>query len=130
LLVEDVCTSSVSKNLHFSFRKPFHVSVCENACASSPTPTLHVFTAREAGSLSGVRVHFASVTRGVSPFEEPPQHRKRICPRTSGPAKLARFPSARAALETLDSDRDLVKRFVERAQKKFKNLALLGGHIP
>jgi hypothetical protein len=35
-------------------------------------PPRHIFTTREVGSLSGVRVHLASVLRDVSPFRDPP----------------------------------------------------------
>jgi hypothetical protein len=56
LLVEDVCTSSVSKTSLLVQKAALHG--CLRSCLRiSPTTARHIFTTREVGSLSGVRVH-------------------------------------------------------------------------
>jgi hypothetical protein len=118
LLVEDACTSPVSKKLRFSLRKPLHPLVCENACASSPTITLHILPIENRRILLPGTAG-ASCIRDVRciPFRRDTPYRRRI--RLAFPNQLAaRLLPARAASETVDVRRVHVKQFVLRASKK------------
>src|SRR5439155_9084089 len=117
-LVEDACTSPVSKKLRFSLRKPLHVPACENACASSPTITFHILPIENRRILLPGTAGASSVhdLRCIL-FRRSTPSRRRI--RLTLPnQQAARLLPARAALESLDVRRGHVKQFVMRASKK------------
>jgi hypothetical protein len=130
LLVEDACTSPVSKKLRFSLRKPLHVPVCENACASSPTITLHILPIENRRILLPGTAG-ASCVRDLRciPLRRDTPYRRRI--RLAFPnQRAARLLPTRAASETVDVRRVHVKQFVMRASQKFANLRSLRGSHP
>ena len=125
LLVEDACTSPVSKKLRFSLRKPLHVLVCKNACASSPTITLHILPIENRRILLPGTAG-ASCVRDVRciSFRRVTPYRRRI--RLALPnQRAARLLPTRAASENVNARRVHVKQFVMRAQKKFPNLTIV-----
>ena len=116
-MVGGVYTPPVSKSLAVSFRKPLHPSVCNNACASSPTETITVLllqtwcsSFRQRGCVSLRNV----VTRLLS------KRRRRLLtnpPRIAGPTKLASPRPARAATENVGDDFGLSSEPKERMNR-------------
>ena len=125
LLVEDVCTSPVSKKLRFSLRKPLHVLVCKNACASSPTITLHILPIENRrillpGTAGASCVHDVRCI----PFRRVTPYRTRI--RLALPnQRAARLLPTRAASENVNAHRVHVKRFCDARAKKISNLTIV-----
>ena len=125
LLVEDVCTSPVSKKLRFSLRKPLHVLVCENACASSPTITLHILPIENRrillpGTAGASCVHDVRCI----PFRRVTPYRRRI--RLALPnQRAARLLPTRAASENVNARRVHVKQFCDARAKKNSNLTIV-----
>src|SRR4030095_11366439 len=112
----------VFKTRRFSSRNLLHAIACENACASSPATTFHLFLIENRWASFPVlqrffdpqhparllaKTHRTSQTASASHF------------RTSG---LARLLPARAASENLSTSHLKIKYFLMRAQKNFKKI--------
>ena len=127
--VEDACTSPVSR-IPLLLRKPLHVPVCENACASSPTITLHILPIENRRILlpgtsgaSCVRDVRCILFRRVTPYRRPI--------RLALPnQRAARLLPTRAASENVNACRVHVKQFVMRAKKNFEYSDRCAGHVP
>ena len=107
------------KNFQPSFNQRRHIFICENACASSLTSTLHrllienryILFARPRDP-SCVRHTFAAS------FEERWTSQRNLS-RVTGPARLLRHLSTCAASVNLFARRNVVKRIVRDREKKF-----------
>jgi hypothetical protein len=113
----------VFKTLRFSSRNLLHAIACENACASSPATTFHLFLIENRWTSFPVLqrlfdpqhpVHPLSKTHRTSQTESASHFR------TSG---LARLLPARAASENLPTSHLKIKYFLMRAQKNFKKIS-------
>jgi len=110
----------VFKTLRFSSRNLFHAIACENACASSPATTFHLFLIENRWASFPVLQRFFDPQRPaclLSKTHHTSQTASALHFRTSG---LARLLPARAASENLSTSHLKIKYFLMRAQKKFK----------
>src|SRR5262249_35108643 len=108
----------VFKTLRFSSRNLLHAIACENACASSPATTFHLFLIETRWASSPVLQRFLDPQRPACPLSKThhtSQADSALHFRTSG---LARLLPARAASENLSTSHLKIKYFLMRAQKK------------
>ena len=131
LLVEDACTSPVSKKLRFSLRKPLHLLVCENACASSPTITLHILPIENRRILLPGTAG-ASCVRDVRciPFRRDTPYRKLNLTRISEPASCSSSSDARSVADCRCASRSCQAVCDARRKKICKSNDRCAGHIP
>jgi len=107
------------KTLRFSFRNLLHAIACENACASSPATTFHLFLIENRWDSFPVLQRFIAPQHPAHPLAK--THRTSQTEsashfRTSG---LARLLPARAASENLPTSYLKIKYFLMRAQRIF-----------
>ncbi len=112
----------VFKTLRFSSRNLFHAIACENACASSPATTFHLFLIENRWASFPVLQRLLAPQRSTHPLSKThrtSQNESASHFRTSG---LARLLPARAASENLSTSKVKIKYFLMRAQKNFKKI--------
>ena len=131
LLAEDVCTSPVSKKLRFSLRKPLHALVCENACASSRTITLHILPIENRRILLPGNAD-ASCVRDVRciSFRRDTPYRNRNLTRIPEPASCSSSSNARSVGEFKESSRSCQAECDARAKKICGSSDRCAGHFP
>ena len=130
LLAEDACTSPVSKKLRFSFRKPLHVLGCENACASSPTTTLHILPIENRRVLARQCKCISHQRHAMHPLSKRHPISQTNLTRIPEPASCSSSSNARSVGEFKESSRSCQADCDVRAKKNCRSNDRCTGHFP